>query len=85
MIKRTVYGTFDDLIKVSKKARKLGFETITLDDMEMSIEKMMAVTGTPSFCRWNEMSNYKGWFKIYNDKQQKEPAFRLIVTKTHFG
>lgn len=87
MIKRTVYGTFTDLMKIVKKAKKVGYDHVELDDMGVSIHTVLE-----SFDKYGikphrgyDMGHDNGWYRNYwhtkCEREVKENAFRLVVFK----
>ena len=82
LVKRVLYGTFEDLIKVVKRARRAQYDQVELDDLSISIETAMVAIGEPNKMGPHRISDSKGWYRDYRTlKTINATAFKLVLIK----
>lgn len=86
-MKREVFGTFGDLMKIVKKAKKVGYDQVELDDLGITIGQALEygnVYGIKAH-RGYDFDCHNGWYKNYHrdayKRELKENAFRLVVSR----
>ncbi len=81
-MKRTVYGTFSDLMKIVKRARSLGYDQVELDELDYTVYKAVSDLSSDHYRPWKSRI-VESWYRDYRNspKTFKERMCRLIVVR----